>query len=59
MNPKSDGLVKSVFEPYYTCFAVVIIGFWPEAVWRSTIGWIVTAVWLIILVVARLVTIHR
>ena len=59
MSNRPPGVVKSIFEPYYTCFAAVIVGFWPEAVWRSTIGWIVTAIWLIILTVAWIATINK
>jgi hypothetical protein len=44
-------LTKDALGPYVAWFVIALIGFWPEAVWRGAVGWVVTGLWLGLIVV--------
>lgn len=42
---------KGVFGPYLAWIAVAAIGCWPHFVWRGVVGWVVTSIWLGVVIV--------
>jgi hypothetical protein len=44
-------VAKDIFGPYLVWIAIAAAGLWPHFVWRGTVGWVVTGIWLGIVVI--------